>query len=116
MTASSSPTFKISSQSNTITSNSEVWHLKTQQLQLSHSQPIMKAYLVDCQEAVQCKIPEGIALSPVEETFRSYEDVLSLFSAEIDSPTPLQSPSAMFSAGKSNASCMATISLPRTLQ
>ena len=63
---------------------------------------MMNAYPVDCREAVQ--IPEGIALSPVEETIQSYEDVLSLFSAEIDSgktPTSLQSPSAMFSAGKS---------------
>ncbi len=66
--------------------------------------------MIDCQElkdrvTVRDRIaaPGRIALSPIEDSFGSFEDLTSFFTMDVTSPkmlTPLQSSSAMFSAGE----------------
>lgn len=67
--------------------------------------------MIDCQELKdrdRIAVPGRIALSPIEDSFGSFEDLTSFFTMDVTSPkmlTPLQSSSAMFSAGEFLEKC-----------
>ncbi len=96
-----SRTFKISSQFAAFLQNSQVWPVvKTYQ-----QQPSPSPYQVTREiTGVRVAVPETIALSPIEDSFGTFEDLASLFAEDVTSPKPLplitQSSSAIFSSGE----------------